>query len=58
MKGATIDRQLLLVTGGLILFGLLTLYSAGQTDVPTRAAGVWHRQFIWVGIGIVAAAVV
>ena len=52
------DRQLLLVSVGLIAFGLLTLYSAGQTDVPTRAAGVWHRQFVWVGIGVVAAAVV
>ena len=53
-----VDRQLLMVSAGLILFGLLTLYSAGQTDVPTRAAGVWHRQFVWVGIGIVAAGVV
>jgi rod shape determining protein RodA len=58
VRGATVDRQLLLVAAGLILFGLLTLYSAGQTDVPTRAAGVWHRQFIWVGIGVVAAIVV
>ena len=58
MKGATIDRPLLLVSAGLILFGLIALYSAGQTDVPTRAAGVWHRQFIWVGVGIVAAVVV
>ena len=52
------DRQLLMVSAGLIFFGLLTLYSAGQTDVPTRAAGVWHRQFVWVGVGIVAAGVV
>jgi rod shape determining protein RodA len=58
MKAPTVDRQLLLVSVGLIAFGLLTLYSAGQTDVPTRAAGVWHRQFIWVGIGIIAATVV
>jgi rod shape determining protein RodA len=58
MRGATVDRQLLLVSAGLILFGLLTLYSAGQTDVPTRAAGVWHRQFVWVGVGAVAAVVV
>ena len=58
MRGPTIDRQLFLVSAGLILFGLLTLYSAGQTDVPTRAAGVWHRQFVWVGIGMVAATVV
>ena len=58
MRGATVDRQLLLVSAGLILFGLLTLYSAGQTEVPTRAAGVWHRQFIWVGVGVLAAVVV
>ncbi len=58
MRGPTVDRQLLMVSAGLIIFGLLTLYSAGQTDVPTRAAGVWHRQFVWVGIGIIAAGVV
>jgi rod shape determining protein RodA len=55
MRNPSIDRQLITVTLGLILFGLATLYSAGQTDVPTRAAGVWHRQFMWVGIGIVSA---
>jgi rod shape determining protein RodA len=38
-----------------MLFGLATLYSAGQTDVPTRAAGVWNRQLIWFGVGIVGA---
>jgi rod shape determining protein RodA len=58
VKGATVDRQLLLVSAGLILFGLLTLYSAGQTDVPTRAAGVWHRQFMWVAVGAVASVIV
>ena len=34
-----------------MLFGLLTLYSAGQTDVPTHAAGVWYRQLLWFVIG-------
>jgi rod shape determining protein RodA len=58
MRSPPIDRQLLVVCLGLVTFGLLTLYSAGQTDVPTRAAGVWHRQFIWVGVGAVAAWVV
>ncbi len=58
MRSPTLDRPLLVVAGGLVLFGLLTLYSAGQTDVPTRAEGVWHRQFIWVGLGMVAAWVV
>jgi len=55
MRNPSIDRQLVLVTFGLILFGLATLYSAGQTDVPTRAAGAWERQIMWVGIGVVAA---
>lgn len=47
------DRSLVIVSGLLMLFGLTTLYSAGQTDVPTHAAGVWSRQLYWVAIGIV-----
>lgn len=52
------DRNLVLVSLSLMLFGLAALYSAGQTDVPTRAAGVWHRQFVWFGVGIVACLVI
>jgi rod shape determining protein RodA len=58
VRGPAIDRNLVLASLGLMLFGLATLYSAGQTDVPTRAAGVWHRQFVWFGVGIVACAVI
>lgn len=58
MRSPAIDRQLLIVSAGLVTFGLLTLYSAGQTDVSTRAAGVWYRQFVWVGMGAVAAWIV
>lgn len=58
MRTPTIDRHLFVASGALIVFGLFVLYSAGQTDVPTRAAGVWHRQFIWVGVGMVAAGIV
>jgi len=47
-----------MVSLALMLFGLATLYSAGQTDVPTRAAGVWHRQVVWFGVGIVTCWVV
>jgi rod shape determining protein RodA len=54
MRTASIDRQLIAVSLCLVLFGLATLYSAGQTDVPTRAAGVWYRQFLWFGLGMVA----
>ena len=52
MRAAALDRPLLFVAAALMLFGLLMLYSAGQTDVPTRAAGVWSRQLIWLGAGI------
>jgi len=53
MRGPAVDRNLVMVSLALMLFGLATLYSAGQTDVPTRAAGVWHRQFVWFGVGMV-----
>jgi rod shape determining protein RodA len=58
VRTATLDRRLLGVTLALMAFGLLTLYSAGQTDVPTHAAGVWIRQFFWFGIGTVVGWVV
>jgi rod shape determining protein RodA len=58
VRTATLDRRLLWVSLGLMVFGLLTLYSAGQTDVPTHAAGVWYRQFFWFIIGVVVGWVV
>jgi len=57
MRLGSIDRSLIVTALLLMAFGLLTLYSAGQTDVPTRAAGVWYRQFFWVGAGAVVAMV-
>jgi rod shape determining protein RodA len=58
VRTATLDRRLLWVSLALMLFGLLTLYSAGQTDVPTHAAGVWYRQSFWFLLGVVAGWVV
>ncbi|HEU5170424.1 MAG TPA: rod shape-determining protein RodA [Gemmatimonadales bacterium] len=55
MRLAAIDRQLAWVALGLTVAGFIVLYSAGQTDVPTAGAGVWRRQFLWAGIGVVAA---
>lgn len=55
MKLAAIDRQLAATALALTVYGLLVLYSAGQTDVPTSGAGAWHRQILWVGVGLVAA---
>jgi rod shape determining protein RodA len=54
MKLAGIDRQLGATALVLMLYGLLVIYSAGQTDVRTNAAGAWTRQLVWFGVGIVA----
>lgn len=50
-----LDRPLLATTATLLLLGLLTLYSAGQTDVPSFVASLWRRQTIMLGIGTIGA---
>lgn len=50
-----IDRPLLATVGGLAVYGLAALYSAGQTDVPTFVTDIWQRQLIWLGVGIAGA---
>jgi rod shape determining protein RodA len=35
--------------------GLVVLYSAGQTDVPSFVGGLWKRQLVMLGIGVVGA---
>lgn len=51
MKALGIDRRLLITVVLLIAYGLLVLYSAGQTDVPSAASGVWRKQLVWLGAG-------
>lgn len=51
MRNLGVDRSVLFAVFALIIFGLFNLYSAGQTDVPTQALGVWKRQLVWLGIG-------
>jgi rod shape determining protein RodA len=41
--------------GLLALYGLATLYSAGQTDVPTFVATIWQRQLVFLGVGLALA---
>ncbi|HET8633382.1 MAG TPA: rod shape-determining protein RodA [Gemmatimonadales bacterium] len=53
-----IDRPLAIAAVGLITYGVIILYSAGQTDVVTSAEGVWTRQLVWVGIGAVVGFIV
>ncbi|HUG28652.1 MAG TPA: rod shape-determining protein RodA [Gemmatimonadales bacterium] len=55
MRYRGLDRPLLLVVGALLTFGVIVLYSAGQTDVPGVAASAWSRQLVWIGLGFVAA---
>lgn len=51
-----LDRPFLLVIGLLLLYGVIVLYSAGQTDVPSfSAAGAWRRQIVWIGGGALVA---
>lgn len=52
-----LDKALVVSVGLLALYGLATLYSAGQTDVPTFVATIWHRQLIWLTLGFTLAAV-
>ncbi len=55
MRRLGLDRGLLLAAGALMLLGLLTLYSAGQTDVPSATAKIWERQLVWLLVGALAA---
>jgi rod shape determining protein RodA len=49
-----LDKPLLGAVLALAAFGLATLYSAGQTEVPTFVATIWHRQLIWLALSAVA----
>src|SRR5256885_4557443 len=54
LRLSEIDRPLTAVVLALAAYGLATLYSAGQTDVPTFVATIWEKQLIWLGVGTVA----
>jgi len=42
------------VTLALAAYGLATLLSAGQTDVPTFVTNIWRKQVIWLAVGATA----
>ena len=56
-RARQLDKALLVSVATLALFGLATLYSAGQTDVPTFVATIWHRQVEWLGLSLIMAVV-
>src|SRR5437588_2306704 len=54
-RARQLDKGLAVAVAALALFGLATLYSAGQTDVPTFVATIWQRQVVWLGLSFVVA---
>ena len=50
-----LDKGLVFSVAALALFGLATLYSAGQTDVPTFVSRIWQRQLVWLSLGLIIA---
>ena len=42
----------------LSIYGILMVYSAGQTDAPNVAQRLWHYQLVWLCIGLLCAFVV
>lgn len=54
MRVAALDKGLGATCVALAGIGLAALYSAGLTDVPSAASGMWERQAIWLVAGLVA----
>ena len=54
-RARQLDKGLAVAVAALALYGLATLYSAGQTDVPTFVATIWRRQVVWLGLGLIVA---
>jgi len=50
-----LDKALVVSVAALALYGLATLYSAGQTDVPTFVATIWQRQLVWLALSLIVA---
>ena len=55
IRKAIADYPLALIALLLTAFGIATVYSAGQTDVPNAAVqAAWGRQLLWLAVGLVA----
>jgi rod shape determining protein RodA len=49
-----IDYPLLLIALALSAFGVAMVFSAGQTDIPSKIVGLWQRQAMWFGFALIA----
>ena len=50
-----LDRPLLGAVTALAAYGLASLYSAGQTELPTFVSTIWQRQLVWLSLGAIVA---
>jgi rod shape determining protein RodA len=57
MRRGVLDVRTLVAVALLLAYGLVVLYSAGQTDVATSANGVWQKQLVWIGVAFLAGSV-
>jgi rod shape determining protein RodA len=53
---ARLDLPLVLVTVTLVIYGVLIVYSAGQTDIRTPATHAWEKQIAWIVAGCILGA--
>lgn len=54
IKKALADYPLAMLALLLTAYGIATVYSAGQTDVPDAAVqAAWLRQIMWLGLGLI-----
>src|SRR5881275_1029697 len=50
-----VDWPLVLIALALSIFGIATVYSAGQTDAPTYVVRAWRAQLVWFVLSLGAA---
>jgi rod shape determining protein RodA len=55
LRKVTPDWPLILTALALSVFGMLMVYSAGQTEMPSYVARVWKQQLIWFFISLLGA---
>jgi rod shape determining protein RodA len=55
LRKVTPDWPLVLTALALSIFGMLMVYSAGQTEMPSYVSRVWKQQLIWFFISLLGA---
>ena len=55
LRKVTPDWPLVLTALALSIFGMLMVYSAGQTEMPSFVSRVWKQQVLWFFISLFGA---